>query len=164
VLVETPQAVNSGNSDTTGANLHAGISPTSGRPIIMTYANNQWYNLPEQFWIGPGGYGSFAGFYIASPSANVIDAGGNVALTTYEPQTVIDPLTGEAPIDKPLVYLGHYNSPDFCRPALVDADCVWRSALRSQPCCRIGPLQSSPVRSSPSRTFSMRTERAWAPN
>lgn len=122
--IAAPQAVNNGNSAANGLCLHSGRTVLTGLPITMTYSNNKFYNLEQSQWLGPGVYSGFASYYVADMNVNDIDGGGNVAITEYTPQFVIDPLTGQVPVDKPLYYLGHINSTGFCRQALVTHDAL----------------------------------------
>jgi hypothetical protein len=120
--IAAPLSVNNGNSAVVGLCLHSGRTIRTGVPILMTYSNNKFYNLEQSLWLGPGVYSGYASYYVADMTVSDIDGGGNVAITEYTPQFVIDPLTGVEPVNKPLYYLGHVNSTDFCRQALVTHD------------------------------------------
>jgi hypothetical protein len=80
---------------------YTSVGPQDGSPLITTYSNNQFYNIPHANWTGIA-FNGYPGYY-SGATFPPVDGGGNTALTTYTKQSVIDPLTGIRPIHQPMV-------------------------------------------------------------
>ena len=97
----TPAAYDGGLAPMTAIEHYTSIVPFDGSPFVTTYTNNQFYNIPHTEWITET-LNSYPVYYGGSTHP-LTDGGGNVALTTYTAQLVVDPLTGLLPIHQPRV-------------------------------------------------------------
>jgi hypothetical protein len=95
-----PVAYDGGGSLAAAIAHYTSVVPLDGSPFVTTYSNNSFYNLPaaQRLLDQTNNYPAYYG----GSTSPVIDGGGNVSITTYTPQFVIDPLTGIEPINKPV--------------------------------------------------------------
>jgi len=105
--IACPAGTNAGPSASFGPIIaiqyNCSISPTDGSPIQLTYTGNSFYNLSAANWVIPGysGFGHSGSDYYLTGGPAPINGGGNVTLTTYTQQVVLDPTTGSPPVNLP---------------------------------------------------------------